>query len=114
MRGKQPGTTGSAGAARADETYMDGHPDRPLVSTPRRIDWIVAPPRLCVLCREPLTQPSEVSAWNGSPAHRDCVRIHLIQRDPAFREPESEEAPEESSDSLDGALPRDDEDPDLG
>jgi hypothetical protein len=49
-----------------------------------------------------------VSSWNGNPAHRDCVRIHLIQRDPAFRE--GEEGVEEGPDSLDGTLPRDDDD----
>jgi hypothetical protein len=86
----------------------------PEVSAPRRISWIVAPPQVCTLCREPLTQPNEVSAWNGSPAHRDCVRVHLMQRDPAFREGEHEETTEESPDSLDGVLPRDDDDPDSG
>ena len=70
---------------------------------------MVAPPELCCLCKEPLTQPSEVSAWNGLPAHRECVRIHLVQRDPAFREPEGEESAEDSGDSLDGVLPRDDD-----
>ena len=77
-------------------------------TAPRRTAWVVAPPELCSLCREPLTQPSEISSWNGNPAHRDCVRIHLIQRDPAFRE--GDEPSEESPDSLDGLLPRDDED----
>ena len=81
---------------------------------PRRIEWIIAPPELCTLCREPLTQPNEVSAWNGRPAHRDCVRIHLLQRDPAFRETEAEEGTEESADVLDGILPRDDDEPDSG
>lgn len=85
------------------------------MSTPRRIEWIIAPPELCTLCREPLTQPNEVSAWNGQPAHRDCVRIHLLQRDPAFRETgEPEEPVEDPGESLDGVLPRDDDDPDLG
>ncbi|HZY71108.1 MAG TPA: hypothetical protein VFF67_09065 [Thermoplasmata archaeon] len=55
-----------------------------------------------------MTQPSEVSAWNGRPAHRDCVRVHLIQRDPAFREPE--EPTDESADSVEGLISRDDED----
>jgi len=97
------------------ETYMGVGACGPgAVSAPRRIEWIVAPPQVCVLCREPLTQPNEVSAWNGSPAHRDCVRVHLIQRDPAFREQETDEPPEESPESLDGVLPRDDDDPDLG
>lgn len=73
---------------------------------------MVPPPQLCSLCREPLTQPKEVSSWNGNPAHRDCVRIHLIQRDPAFREGDYEETPEETGDGLDGVLPRDDDDPD--
>ncbi|MCI4318757.1 MAG: hypothetical protein L3K23_01320 [Thermoplasmata archaeon] len=77
-------------------------------TAPRRTAWVVAPPELCSLCREPLTQPSEVSSWNGNPAHRDCVRIHLIQRDPAFRE--GDEAGDESPETLDGVLPRDDED----
>lgn len=80
----------------------------------RRVAWVVAPPELCYLCKEPLAQPSQVSAWNGHPAHRDCVRVHLLQRDPAFREPETEEVAEESADSLDGVLSRDDDDPDIG
>jgi hypothetical protein len=80
----------------------------------RRISWIIAPPEICCLCKEPLTQPSEVSAWNGTPAHRDCVRVHLVQRDPAFREGDHEEVAEDSSEGLDGVLPRDDEDPDSG
>lgn len=81
---------------------------------PRRVAWVVAPPELCVLCREPLTQPNEVSAWNGSPAHRDCVRIHLIQRDPAFRESDGEESNEDPGDAMDGILPRDDDESDPG
>lgn len=85
-----------------------------MTAPPRRIAWISPPPEVCTLCKEPLTQPSEVSSWNGSPAHRDCVRIHLIQRDPAFREGEPEELGEDSSESIDGVLPRDDDDPDLG
>ena len=84
------------------------------MATPRRIDWIIAPPQICTLCREPLTQPAETSSWNGEPAHRDCVRIHLIQRDPAFREGEHEELAEDPGESLDGVIPRDDDDPDLG
>ncbi len=82
------------------------------MSMPRRTEWIVAPPEICCLCREPLGLPAETSAWNGRPAHRDCVRIHLIQGDPAFREMggEADEAPDEGAESLDGVLPRDDED----
>jgi len=42
------------------------------------------------------------------------VRVHLLQRDPAFRESgEGEETPEESSDPLDDVLPRDDDEGDL-
>ncbi len=82
---------------------------------PRRIDWIAAPPEICTLCKEPLGDPAETSSWNGAPAHRDCVRIHLLQRDPAFRESSDDEEPhEESAESLDGVLPRDDEDTDFG
>ena len=81
-----------------------------MTAPPRRIAWIIAPPELCSLCKEPLTQPAEVSSWNGNPAHRDCVRIHLIQRDPAFRE--TDEVTEESPETLDGVVPRDDDDPD--
>ncbi len=80
----------------------------------RRISWIIAPPELCCLCREPLTQPSEVSAWNGSPAHRECVRIHLVQRDPAFREGEGDQPSEGAGEGVDGVLPRDDEEEDPG
>ncbi|MCI4331358.1 MAG: hypothetical protein L3K19_05870 [Thermoplasmata archaeon] len=80
----------------------------------RRIDWIVAPPQICTLCKEPLTVPSETSSWNGAPAHRDCVRIHLVQRDPAFREGSHEDGPEEGGEGLDGVLPRDDEEGDPG
>ena len=84
-----------------------------MATHPRRIDWIIAPPKVCVLCREPLTRATEESSWNGEPAHRDCVRLHLIQRDPAFREGDHEAPPDEGADSLDGVLPRDDDDPDL-
>lgn len=83
-----------------------------MTAPPRRITWISPPPQLCCLCREPLVHPSETSSWNGNPAHRDCVRIHLIQRDPAFREPEGEESGEESVESLEGVLPRDDDETD--
>jgi len=85
---------------------------------PRRISWISPPPEVCTLCKEPLGQPEETSSWNGAPAHRDCVRIHLLQRDPAFRETsngsDGEETPEDSGDSLDGVLPRDDDETDFG
>jgi hypothetical protein len=84
------------------------------MSTARRIEWIIAPPEVCSLCKEPMAQPSEASSWNGEPAHRDCVRIHLIQRDPAFREPDHEELVEDAGESIDGVLPRDDDEPDLG
>jgi hypothetical protein len=79
----------------------------------RRIAWISPPPEICTLCKEPLGDPSETSSWNGSPAHRDCVRVHLMQRDPAFRETtEGADAPEEGADQIDGILPRDDDEPD--
>ena len=81
---------------------------------PRRIAWIVAPPEVCCLGKEPLGAAAETSSWNGAPAHRECVRVHLIQRDPAFREHESEEPPEESVDGPDGPIPRDDDEPDAG
>jgi hypothetical protein len=80
----------------------------------RRIAWISAPPEICTLCKEPLGHPEETSSWNGSPAHRDCVRIHLLQRDPAFRDTsEDAETPEETPDSIDGVLPRDDDEADF-
>jgi len=67
-----------------------------------------------VLCKEPLGDPAETSAWNGAPAHRDCVRIHLLQRDPAFHEAgDGEEPGDESGEFSDGFLPRDDDDADL-
>jgi hypothetical protein len=80
----------------------------------RRISWISPPPEICTLCKEPLGDPSETSSWNGSPAHRDCVRVHLMQRDPAFRETtEGAEPPEEGADATDGILPRDDDENDF-
>jgi hypothetical protein len=85
-----------------------------MVHSPRRTSWIVAPPEVCCLCKEPLTRSSDVSAWNGAPAHRDCVRIHLIQRDPAFREWDREDAPDEGFESVEEVLPREDEDEDSG
>lgn len=86
-----------------------------MVGAPRRTAWIVAPPQLCCLCKEPLTRPSETSSWNGVPAHRECVRIHLINRDPAFREPDAAgESPEEPGESVDDILQREDEDEDSG
>lgn len=86
-----------------------------MAAPPRRVAWVIPPPEICCLCKEPLTHPEETSSWNGNPAHRDCVRIHLIQKDPAFREPGAEgEGSEESSDHVDGFLPRDDDDPDFG
>ena len=87
-----------------------------MTAPPRRISWVVAPPQVCCLCKEPLTQPNETSSWNGNPAHRECVRIHLVQRDPAFREGggELEEGGEDSAETLDGVLPRDDDEPDPG
>jgi hypothetical protein len=82
---------------------------------PGRIAWIAPPPEICTLCKEPLGDPEETSSWNGNPAHRDCVRIHLLQRDPAFRESaEVEEPTEESGETIDGVLPRDDDDGDFG
>jgi len=88
-----------------------------MTAPPRRISWIAAPPEICTLCKEPLGSPDETSSWNGRPAHRDCVRVHMLQRDPAFHEggeaSEPGERPEESDDALDGVLPRDDDDPDL-
>ena len=72
------------------------------------------PPEICTLCKEPLGPPDETSSWNGSPAHRDCVRIHLLQRDPAFRDSSDGADPaEESGDSIDGVLPRDDDEADF-
>lgn len=81
---------------------------------PRRISWISPPPEICWLCKEPLGDPAETSSWNGNPAHRDCVRIHLMQRDPAFSEGgEGEEPSDDVGDALDGVLPRDDDETDF-
>ncbi|MGA8664655.1 MAG: hypothetical protein WB809_06300 [Thermoplasmata archaeon] len=82
---------------------------------PRRISWISAPPEICTLCKEPLGDPAETSSWNGQPAHRDCVRVHLMQRDPAFRESgDSDEPSEDADESFDGVLSRDDDESDFG
>jgi hypothetical protein len=85
-----------------------------MAAPPRRISWISPPPEICTLCKEPLVDPQETSSWNGNPAHRDCVRIHLLQRDPAFREGGDEgDAGEDSGDLSDGGLTRDDDDSDF-
>jgi len=82
-----------------------------MAAPPRRISWISPPPEVCTLCKEPLDNPAETSSWNGNPAHRDCVRIHLLQRDPAFREGgDTSDSADDSGDLLDGGLPRDDDD----
>ena len=80
-----------------------------MTAPPRRISWIVAPPEVCCLCKEPLGAAAETSSWNGSPAHRECVRIHLLQRDPAFHETGPEEAPEDAGDPTDTTMGRDDD-----
>jgi hypothetical protein len=86
-----------------------------MTAPPRRISWIIPPPETCCLCKEPLTRPEETSSWNGNPAHRDCVRIHLLQRDPAFREGEPGDSPtEESPEPSEGGLSRDDDESDFG
>jgi hypothetical protein len=85
-----------------------------MTSPPRKISWIVAPPEVCCLCKEPLGAAAETSSWNGAPAHRECVRVHLIQRDPAFREPESEETPEDTGEGSEGPITRDDDEGDPG
>jgi hypothetical protein len=79
-----------------------------------RTAWIVAPPEICALCKEPLGRPEATSSWNGRPAHRECVRIHLIQLDPAFREWTGEGSSEESPGMADELTPREDEDEDPG
>lgn len=80
-----------------------------------RTAWIVAPPEVCVLCKEPLGRPAETSSWNGRPAHRDCVRVHLIQRDPAFREWGAEEGtPEPGGEGAEENVPREDDDEEPG
>ncbi|HYB63201.1 MAG TPA: hypothetical protein VEE86_02110 [Thermoplasmata archaeon] len=82
-----------------------------MTAPPRRISWISPPPEICTLCKEPLGPPEETSSWNGRPAHRDCVRVHLLQRDPAFHEGgEGGELPDDDGDEgMDGVLPRDDD-----
>jgi hypothetical protein len=79
-----------------------------------RTAWIVAPPEICVLCKEPLSRREETSSWNGQPAHRECVRVHLIQRDPAFRELGSEEPGEDGPEASEEMGPRSDDDEDIG
>ncbi len=71
--------------------------------TPRRTSWIVAPPEVCVLCRNPLSSPDDASSWNDSPAHRECVKIHLLNRDPAFRDWDADPA-DETQEGSEGPL----------
>ncbi len=80
-----------------------------------RTSWIVAPPEVCALCGEPLVRPAETSSWNGRPAHRECVRIHLLQQDPAFREwGAASEAEPEPGGAEEDVTAREDEDEDMG
>ncbi|MCI4324123.1 MAG: hypothetical protein L3K03_08985 [Thermoplasmata archaeon] len=75
-----------------------------------RTSWIVAPPEPCILCREPLGPAHDTSSWNGKPAHRECVRIHMLQNDPAFREGGAgEETTEDPSESMEEGTMRDDD-----
>jgi hypothetical protein len=75
-----------------------------------RTAWIVAPPEACVLCREPLGTPRDTSSWNGKPAHRECVRIHMMQHDPAFREGNvGEETVDDPSESMEEGTMHDDD-----
>jgi hypothetical protein len=86
-----------------------------MTAPPRRVAWIIPPPESCCLCKEPLTRRDETSSWNGSPAHRECVRVHLIKRDPAFREGTPTDVGAEEADSPgDATVNRDDEDADFG
>jgi hypothetical protein len=81
-----------------------------MTAPPRRISWIAPPPEICSLCKEPLGSPEETSSWNGRPAHRDCVRVHLLQRDPAFREgSDTGDGADDPDEGFDGVLPRDDD-----
>jgi|GEM_PF-382283 hypothetical protein len=83
---------------------------------PGQVAWIVSPPELCSLCRGPITRSDERSSWNDRPAHTECVRIHLLQQDPAFRdwgtEPGSRESPGDFEDEY--LQTDDDEDPTSG
>ncbi len=64
------------------------------------------------MCQEPLGAPEETSSWNGRPAHRDCVRVHLLQNDSAFRgSADVEEPVDEGEDAFEGGNPRDDDEP---
>jgi hypothetical protein len=82
-----------------------------MAAPPRQISWISPPPEICTLCKEPLGAPEDTSSWNGRPAHRDCVRVHLLQRDPAFTESAgTEESDDDTDEPMDEILPRDDED----
>ncbi|HUI38546.1 MAG TPA: hypothetical protein VLY85_02835 [Thermoplasmata archaeon] len=86
-----------------------------MAAPPRKISWIIPPPELCCLCRQPLSNPDETSSWNGNPAHRECVRIQLIQKDPAFRETDAPDGSmEEAPDPTDTVLSKDDDEGDFG
>jgi len=85
-----------------------------MATPPRRTAWVVAPPEICFLCKEPLGDPTETSAWNGRPAHRECVRVHLLQADLAFAESPSDRGADDSDDEPETILMRDDDEGDFG
>ncbi len=85
-----------------------------MAAPPRRTAWVVAPPEICFLCKEPLGSPDETSAWNGRPAHRECVRVHLLQQDPAFTELATARGEDDPDDDPETILTRDDDEGDFG
>ena len=85
-----------------------------MAAPPRRTAWVIAPPEICFLCKEPLGNPQETSAWNGRPAHRECVRVHLLQQDPAFTERPGAGGSDVSDDGPETILARDDDEGDFG
>ncbi|MHB1434730.1 MAG: hypothetical protein ACYCPN_03315 [Thermoplasmata archaeon] len=85
-----------------------------MAAPPRRTAWVVAPPEICFLCKEPLGDPNETSAWNGRPAHRECVRVHLLQQDPAFTDLPASGGPDDPDEGPETILTRDDDEGDFG
>lgn len=83
-----------------------------MTTPPGKISWVVAPAEPCVLCRRPILTGQETSTWNDKPAHSECVKVHMLQRHPVFRDWSDEPPPEAGPE--DDALTRSDDDEDEG
>ncbi len=85
-----------------------------MTTPPGKISWVVPPAETCVLCHKPILGGQEPSTWNGQPAHGDCVRVHMMQRNPVFRDWTEESSGEGGGGGEEEGITRSDDDEDEG